>query len=78
MSFFERWFGAKDNGWVEPEIRFGRYSDSYKSDVQYDQWEAAISAFDTENYIVSLTLFLNFLKNQFLKNSKKTNGLHRQ
>lgn len=62
MSFFDRFLKKQPLSSI-PNIPFGRYSDSYKSDVQYDQWEAAISAFDTENYIVSLTLFLNFLKN---------------
>lgn len=62
MSFFDR-FLKKQPLLSIPNIPFGRYSDSYKSDVQYDQWEAAINAFDTENYIVSLTLFLDFLKN---------------
>ena len=62
MSFFDR-FLKKQSLLNIPKIPFGRYSDSYKSDIQYDQWEAAIKAFDAENYIVSLTLFLDFLKN---------------
>ena len=62
MSFFDR-FLKKQTLLNIPKIPFGRYSDSYKSDIQYDQWEAAIKAFDAENYIVSLTLFLDFLKN---------------
>ena len=62
MSFLGRFFG-KNNLQNTPNIPFGRYSDSYKSDMQYDQWEGAIAAFDEERYIPSLTLFLEFLKN---------------
>ncbi len=62
MSFLGRFFNKTTLQDV-PNIPFGRYSDSYKSDMQYDQWEGAIAAFDNERYIPSLTLFLEFLKN---------------
>lgn len=63
MSFFGRFF--RPTAEAEPlTIPFGRYSDSYKTDAQYEQWEAAIVAFDEERYMAAFTLFLEFLKNE--------------
>jgi hypothetical protein len=70
MSFLGR-FLKKQPSLNTPNIPFGRYSDSYKSDIQYEHWEAAINAFDEENYIASLTFFLDFLKNDQENNVEK-------
>ena len=48
MSFFERWFGNNNEEVVQPDIRFGRYSDSYKDTHCYDAWDLALEYFDKE------------------------------
>ncbi len=62
MSFFERWIGTKDNEWVQPEIRFGRYSDSYKAIDSYDAWDKALDVFEEGEFLNSLELFFTFLR----------------
>lgn len=62
MSFLGRFLNKK--GQEEPIIPFGRYSDAYKSDAQYLEWDNAVQAFEEENYLQSLEHFLEFLKNE--------------
>ena len=62
MSFFERWFGTKDEEWVQPGIRFGRYSDSYKKTECYDAWDKALDVFEEGKFLESLDLFFAFLR----------------
>lgn len=64
MSFFERWLGAKDTEWVQPEIRFGRYSDSYKPSECYDAWDKALDVFEEGQFLASLELFFLFLQDK--------------
>ncbi len=61
MSFFERWFGGKEEEEAQPDIRFGRYSDSYKVTTAYDAWDEALEQFEKENFIDSYRHFLQFL-----------------
>jgi len=64
MSFFERWFGSKDLENVQPDIRFGRYSDSYKATSCYDAWDAALADFEDGRYLASYEQFLTFLRDE--------------
>ena len=50
MSFFDNLFGRKEVIKHQPEIVFGRYSDSYKTEKEYDAWDKALSFFEEENY----------------------------
>jgi len=70
MSFFENWFGVKDTEWVQPKIRFGRYSDSYKPTKCYDAWDKALDMFEDGRFLDSLELFFTFLKDE------KENNIH--
>lgn len=62
MSFFESWFGTKEKEWIQPKIRFGRYSDSYKKTENYDAWDKALDVFEEGKFLDSLELFLAFLR----------------
>lgn len=64
MSFFERWFGNKGEAIVQPDIRFGRYSDSYKSTDCYDAWDTALVNFEDGKYLASYEQFLYFLRDE--------------
>lgn len=62
MGFFNDLFnwGAEIN---EEELTLGRFSDAYKPSSTYNIWESAILAFESEKYMESTQLFLDFLKN---------------
>ncbi|MEM1216047.1 MAG: hypothetical protein AAGJ82_10200 [Bacteroidota bacterium] len=62
MSFFERWFGNRDEEWVQPDIRFGRYSDSYKPSSCYDAWDEAVTQFEKGRFLDAYEQFLRFLR----------------
>jgi hypothetical protein len=65
MSFFSKLFGQ--NNEVEqpqPQIKFGRYTDSYKTKFQYDNWDKALDQFEEENYLESYRAFFNYLKDE--------------
>ncbi|MBL0026456.1 MAG: hypothetical protein IPO98_16350 [Saprospiraceae bacterium] len=60
MDIFSRIF--KTYGQTqEPEIQFGRYTDSYKPDEKYDCWNRSNDFFENEKYLNSYTNFLDFL-----------------
>ena len=64
MSFLDKIFkNNKTEDSQEPNIRFGRYSDAYKSAGQYLEWDKAVQAYEVEDYLKSLEHFLAFLKN---------------
>lgn len=62
MGLFDKWFGSssskKDN---QPNIRFGRYSDSYKSPEQLDFWDKANKQFDKKEFLDSYESFFTYL-----------------
>ncbi len=60
MNYFFRLF-KKDIQTPEPEIQFGRFTDSYKSDEKYESWDKSNEFFENEKYISSYTKFLDFL-----------------
>lgn len=62
MGLFDRLFGNTIKNEPQPDIRFGRYSDSYKSDEQYDYWDSALDAFEEEEYLKSYRHFFAYLK----------------
>ncbi len=75
MSIFENWFGNnKSNN--EPNLNFGRYTDSNKSPTQYKHWEQALISFESEDFIQSLESFFLYLKDENLENVswENTNG----
>ncbi|MEM9261771.1 MAG: hypothetical protein AAGA62_19170, partial [Bacteroidota bacterium] len=64
MSFFERWFGNKTEAQQQPDIRFGRYSDSYKPTACYDAWDLALEQFEDGKYLEAYQKFLEFLRDE--------------
>lgn len=48
----------------EPDIRFGRYSDAYKTDAQYASWEKAVTAFEEQRYLESYQAFFDYLRDE--------------
>ena len=45
----------------EPQYRFGRYTDAYKSPANYRAWEEALHEFEDGNYLASCTAFMRYL-----------------
>ncbi|MEM7103423.1 MAG: hypothetical protein AAF502_09860 [Bacteroidota bacterium] len=70
MGLFERLFGGGSKKDDQPNIPFGRYSDSYKSNTQYDAWDAAVSKFEEKNYLDSYKEFFNYLSDPSQNNVK--------
>ncbi len=67
MKFFSRLFLKKEQT-PEPDIQFGRFTDSYKSDEKYVSWDKSNEFFESEKYISSYTNFLDFLTIENLRN----------
>ena len=44
MKFLGKWFGEEALPYVH-HANFGRYSDAYKSDEKYNQWDDALDCF---------------------------------
>lgn len=68
MGIFGRIFGATADVTKDPDIQFGRFSDSYKEEEKYDAWDQALKAYENDDYLVSFKLFLDFLTNDQLSN----------
>lgn len=71
MSFFSKIFNRNGN-LKDPDIQFGRYTDSYKEEEKYKNWDKAIEYFDNEKYILSYKEFLQFLTHGEQKNVSYT------
>ncbi len=65
MSFLDRFF-KNNNGSnaPQPDIRFGRYTDSYKTRAQYDAWDRALDEFENEQYLECYRAFFKYLKDE--------------
>lgn len=68
MSFFERWFGSTSEEVVQPDVRFGRYSDSYKDTECYDAWDTALEHFEQGKFLDAYEQFLCFLRDESEEN----------
>ncbi len=62
MGIFNDLFNWKPER-EENEFSLGRFSDAYKPSASYTIWENALLAFESEKYINSAKLLLDFLKN---------------
>ncbi len=60
----------------EPNINFGRYSDAYKSDAQYDSLDEAIKLFDKKEYLEAYQHFFEYLQDTNMQNVhfERSNG----
>ncbi|THH39394.1 YbjN domain-containing protein [Neolewinella litorea] len=63
MSIWDTLFGrtAGRSDGEEPDHRFGRYNDAYKSRENYAAWEAAVTAFEDGEFLQSCTAFMAYL-----------------
>lgn len=60
MNLFD-WLFVKKKNIIQPQIRIGRYSDSYKNQVCYDAWEKSLAAFERNDYLESYRQFFVYL-----------------
>lgn len=68
MGIFDKIFwGAKEEV-DSPVVKFGRYSDSYKEKQKYEYWDESIELFENGEYIPSLKLFFEYLKEDSVGN----------
>lgn len=76
MSFFEKLFGGGTKKEPQPNLSFGRYSDSYKTAEQYDSWDKSLGLFEKEQYLTSYLEFFTYLRDNFEDNViwKEENG----
>ena len=61
MNLFSRIF-KKTSDTKAPNIQFGRFTDTYKSDEKYEVWDKSIELFENEKYLNSYAALLEFLK----------------
>ena len=61
MGFFDRIFNTNDAEVDQPKIKFGRFSDAYKSDEQYAHWEKSLKLFDQKDYLKAYEHFFQYL-----------------
>ncbi len=62
MSLLDRLFGRTKPAEPQPEIPFGRYSDSYKEESNHQAWTDALEHFENERYLESFESFFRYLR----------------
>lgn len=62
MGLFDRLFGNGSEELEKPKIKFGRYSDSYKSPDSYKAWDNALEKFESKEYLDSYRAFFDYLR----------------
>lgn len=67
MKFFSRFFQKEID---DPDIIFGRYSDSYKEEEKYDAWDVALALYEKGKYLECFKYFMAYLKDESLNNVK--------
>jgi hypothetical protein len=64
MGFFDRIFNTDTPEFDQPKIKFGRYSDAYKTAEQYTHWESSLKLFDKKEYVTAYDHFFQYLYNE--------------
>jgi hypothetical protein len=65
MGFFDRLFKSNPGQAApQPDIRFGRYTDSYKTPINYQGWEQSLLAFEQEQYHNAYLAFFQYLRDE--------------
>ncbi|MCB0663803.1 MAG: hypothetical protein KDC24_13735 [Saprospiraceae bacterium] len=77
MSLFKRLFGEGNSASKQPEMTFGRFTDSHKSPAQYAAWDKALLYFEQDDYLDSFKEFFKYLKDENADNVrwKEENGV---
>ena len=70
MSFIGRLFGDRDRIKDQPNARFGRFSDAYKSDEKYEAWDRSLELFEKGEYLASFHEFFIYLADEENTNVK--------
>jgi hypothetical protein len=63
-SIWDRLFNRFTDAAPDPHVRFGRYTDSYKTSANYAAWEESLAAFEREAYLVAYEAFLRYLRDE--------------
>ena len=76
MSIFSKFFSQNPKS-SDPEIQFGRFTDTNKPPEKYKSWDYAVENFDNEKYLVAYTHLLDFMSNTEKSNVSYTlqNGI---
>jgi len=61
MSFLSKLFGGEKSAKKPPDIEFGRFTGSYKTEAKYDHWDDAIRFFEDEQYMDAYRSLLSYL-----------------
>ncbi len=64
MGIFDLLFGTDDEKVEQPNISFGRYSDSYKDSSRYAAWDISLEKFDEQEYLESYKQFFYYLRDE--------------
>ena len=64
MGLLERLFGSSSTPEPQPDISFGRYSDSYKGDQNFQAWNDSLRLFEDEKYLESYEAFFKYLRDE--------------
>ncbi len=70
MRLLERIFGSTTPTPPQPDIRFGRYSDSYKASDNYAAWDEALEQFENQSWRASYLAFFRYLRDEKEDNVK--------
>lgn len=66
MGFLDKWLGKEYD--ASKYRAFGRFSDSLKSAEKYNQWDAALKAYEEERHVDNFKHVLEFLKDEQVEN----------
>ena len=69
MKIFTQLFNTKEKK-KNDQRHFGRYSDAYKSNNQYEAWDKAVSLFENQMYLDAYIKFFEYLKDDYQENVK--------
>jgi hypothetical protein len=64
MSFLQWFFGKQELPKTKPNIRFGRFTDAYKTTKQLAHWENARVAFEQDDFFVSCKELLRYISDE--------------
>ena len=66
MSLFDRLFRASNTGvsTAQLDIKFGRYTDSYKTPLNYQAWEQSLALFEEDKYLDAYRAFFQYLRDE--------------
>lgn len=70
MNFLKRLFSNSSKSKAPLPVRFGRYTDAYKTEKQYDAWDQSIQLFEKGDYLDAYEIFFDYLRDEKEENVK--------